>query len=96
MEYTLSANAKELASANGYHLFPSDGEFGWLVLKDETAPVDVDIEIGDDGTTFIISKVHGLHACLQDPYDKANLDEIDDPGISKAIQAAKALYLITK
>ena len=96
MEYTISANAKELANANGYHLFPSDGEFGWLVLKDETAPADVDIEIGDDGSTFIISKAHGLHACLQDPYGKAELDEIDDPGISKAIQAAKALYMITK
>lgn len=90
------ANARELASANGYHLYPSEGEFGWLVLKDETAPVDVDIEIGDDGSTFIISKVHGLNACLQDPYYKACLDEIDDPGISKAIQAAKAFYLITK
>ena len=96
MEQTIKANAKELACANGYHLFPSEGEFGWLVLKDETAPFDVDIEIGDDGSTFIISKVHNLHICLQEPYAESELAELQDPNINRAVQAAKALYLITK
>ena len=96
MESTISANTKELASANGYHLFPNEGEFGWLVLKDETAPFGVDIEIGDDGSTFIVSEVYNLNICLQEPYAEAELTELQDPNINRAVQAAKALYLITK
>ena len=90
MKYIPIEAAKELANVNGYHLFSSDGEFGWLVLKDKTAPADVDIEMIDDGSPYITAKGIDLY-----PWEFDEWKTVDRPDVQEAIEAAEEFWDIT-